>query len=520
MSVDTNIDDYTISEMLDILGIDDENYDANTVTSQTNMYASQFAASNNSTMSSFFTNMQQALLANLSEGDGAGEDQQPDQSETWFKNESVPQPNQSQADKTTDRFQQIDVYDNHHVPMNKTELGVNNTFSVPVAQDKLNPNLENVTTRFINLDSKFRQNTRAKNLSTDYTLDLSETLVNVLSLRLYSYQIPYGWYTFDASIGNNCFWIDGINVKIRPGNYNPSTLVTALTAALTTSGFTDFPQPPVSYDIPSGILSFYLFGGTNTTTSTTLNTNSIITFWDLTGELTCKFNVCVIAGIPKYNNSLGYLLGFRTPTVTVNETGNIGDAVVDLYGPKYLILAIDDYNQNRINNGLIGITEYSKTLKVPSYFNHSLPYFCIPAAAAATTTTANTTSTTPSIDKTSTRYTAVQQMLPSEPRHLTQSQIYAINEITKNNASQSNYNLKSPTTTDTFAIIPFKKSGLNIGDVNVDFSGSLQDNKRIYFGPVTIERFHVMLYDDKGNILNLNGLDWSVTLIAEVLYQY
>ena len=30
----------------------------------------------------------------------------------------------------------------------------------------------------------------------------------------------------------------------------------------------------------------------------------------------------------------------------------------------------------------------------------------------------------------------------------------------------------------------------------------------------------VRLLDDKGNVINLNGSDWSVTLIAEILYQY
>jgi hypothetical protein len=30
----------------------------------------------------------------------------------------------------------------------------------------------------------------------------------------------------------------------------------------------------------------------------------------------------------------------------------------------------------------------------------------------------------------------------------------------------------------------------------------------------------VKLLNDKGNILDLNGLDWAVTLICDCLYQY
>jgi hypothetical protein len=112
------------------------------------------------------------------------------------------------------------------------------------------------------------------------------------------------------------------------------------------------------------------------------------------------------------------------------------------------------------------------------------------------------------------------QVLPSAPRTLTQTQIYTINEILKNNGKTANYKLTSPTTPDTFALIPIKHSGLKTGDIIVEFGGSLQDNKRVYFGPVNLERLHVKLLDDKGNVLNLNGADWSVTLISENLYQY
>ena len=48
----------------------------------------------------------------------------------------------------------------------------------------------------------------------------------------------------------------------------------------------------------------------------------------------------------------------------------------------------------------------------------------------------------------------------------------------------------------------------------------LVENERAYFGPVDIERMRVKLIDDKGNPINLNGLDWSFTLCVEELYQY
>jgi hypothetical protein len=41
---------------------------------------------------------------------------------------------------------------------------------------------------------------------------------------------------------------------------------------------------------------------------------------------------------------------------------------------------------------------------------------------------------------------------------------------------------------------------------------------REYFGPVDIQRLHISLYDEFGRIIDLNNMDWSLTLAFEVLY--
>jgi hypothetical protein len=112
-------------------------------------------------------------------------------------------------------------------------------------------------------------------------------------------------------------------------------------------------------------------------------------------------------------------------------------------------------------------------------------------------------------------------VLPSAPRTLTNAQLYTINSINSNNNNLTNYLAKAPTSSDILAIIPIKTSvGVPTGSLLVEFSGSLQDSSRTYFGPVNIERMAVKLLDDKGNVLNLNGNDWCVSLVCECLYQY
>ena len=118
-------------------------------------------------------------------------------------------------------------------------------------------------------------------------------------------------------------------------------------------------------------------------------------------------------------------------------------------------------------------------------------------------------------DKFNVSYTNTQTILPSAPRTLTQAQIYTINEIMKNREKNTSYRGKAPTSSDTFALIPIKRAGLNTGDMYVDFSGSIQDNKRIYFGPVDIDRMRIRLLDDRGFTVDLHGVDWCITLISE-----
>jgi hypothetical protein len=189
-----------------------------------------------------------------------------------------------------------------------------------------------------------------------------------------------------------------------------------------------------------------------------------------------------------YHDSIGI--------IPVEDAGNTGDSVVDLNGSRYFILVLDDYNQNHLNNGLVSITEPSKVVKLPSYYSTDQPYICEPS-----------------------EFGKVAQLIQSSPRTLTQSQIYTINEILKNNVNNMDMRAKAPTTTDVFAVIPVKQPA-NGGSLYVDFSGQLQDNKRIYFGPVDIDRMRIRLLDDKGNIVNLNGADWAITIISENLYQY
>lgn len=540
--IDTNVFNYTVEELMAILDIGYPHEDEIILSSQ--RYIQKFEEENNEKMVKFFQDIQDALVefSNNPVDGGYNFKSAEDQTQNWIQNQALRQDNSVQNEKITERNQKIDIFSNQHVPMKREQLGVNNNFNVDVAQDVLNPNLKNTTTRLINLDSQYRQVNAINGQGTDYVLDLNESILDVISLRLYSFQIPYTWYTVDSAYSNTCFWLrftDGagnivknVAISVEPGNYstddvsNSLSISYAIYNSMIYNGFT-FPvgQVPINISQTNGKCTLNLYGGSYEDTYL-IDETTIIIFFDPTAQLTCNTTTCSRQHF--IDQTLGWLLGYRIPEVLVLNGGNTSTAVADFFGPKYLILVIDDYNQNHINSGLIGITEYSNYLKLPTYYSPDLPYACTDPNPSGTNLLQNSQSLgldpdagTLIMEKFNGTYKPSVTYLPSAPRTLTNSQLYSINQIMKNNEKNTNYRSKSPTSTDTFAVIPIKRSlNARIGDLYVDFGGSLQDNKRVYFGPVNIERLHLKLLDDKGNLLNLNGADWSITLISENLYQY
>lgn len=573
-NIDTNINNYTLSELIAIAEI--ENFNKEEIIENTNKYIYKFQKKNPE-LSIFFQKIQNQLLNyndglefhnqednnyhdNYDDNDekiniegfggmsneatySAGEKQITD----WFENENLTQKDKNQVNKITQRKQKIEIFGNQNVPMNRQQIATTDTFELPVKQDSLNPNLKNTTSRFINLDSQFRQYTNGiDSKSTDYTCDLSDTIKDALKLRLYSYQIPFSWYAIDSAYGNTCFWIvdaltnNAVPISVPSGNYSQINFQNELNNCFQKAGFM-FSSNPVYYNPNSGIITLFLYGGVyvdpqGILETFTITTETSVVFYDFTGVLQCN-NTCKSKTNHYFNNTLGWLMGYKLPYMNVDPSGNVASSILDLNGTKYLILVIDDYNQNHVNNNLVSITQYLNTLKIPSYYSNDLPYVCIRPTteldnlhelvdetilqSMVDEQTTNADNGLLIAGKYENDYTNTIEYLPSAPRTLTQAQLYTLNQINKNNNNLTNYLAKAPTSSDILAILPVKTSvGVPTGTLLVELGGSLQDSSRVYFGPVNIERMAIKLLDDKGNVLNLNGNDWCFTLICECLYQY
>jgi hypothetical protein len=508
--IDTDINNYTKDDLLDMLNLSSvEDVDENDIVDATRPLIARFSQENDKNLAYFFTEVQEKLIEEIDDDDDKLDEYNEQHDETtqignWYQNEHLTQSSKVQSDKVTDRTHKVELFDkdstNSKMVMKQEQLGVNQTYNLSVAQGTLNPNLKNINTRLVNIDSQYRENifpfttnTGSPSCSTDFTFDLTDPLFKTTSLKLYSIQIPYSWYVIDSQKGNNCFFIDGSAVIIEDGNYTPDELISEIQDQLT-SGFSGI---DISYNPRNG-KSFF----TNTSSS-----DISINFYDPTGGLVCEGGCNQNS---KINSNLGWILGFRGYLDTTNNevvmvynlphttppSGNnilVSESLVDTYGPKYFLLVIDDFNQNHLNKGLVGINSLNRTLKLPSYWNADLS--CNPVTKPAT-------------------------YVQNAPRRLSQAQLYTLNEITQSRKATTRDRLSTPTTTDVLGLIPIDKNGAVIGQQIIEDGSTLQLNQRTYFGPVDIERMRVRLVDDKGYTVNLNGADWSFALIATILYQY
>jgi hypothetical protein len=172
-----------------------------------------------------------------------------------------------------------------------------------------------------------------------------------------------------------------------------------------------------------------------------------------------------------------------------------GDTTTTTNIYNYFLIVLDDYNQNHLNDGLVSIISKSTKISVPEYVVNSTKEVCDP-----TTNTPVITSIT-------------------NTDGLTQKQIYAINQAQISQKQNNSIYSIGPNVQDVFAILPLRLAGQPTGTYYVETGGNLQNQSRVYFGPVTISKFSIQLQNDKGDIVDLNGSNWSFSLICEQLYR-
>lgn len=206
----------------------------------------------------------------------------------------------------------------------------------------INPLKKRTIKKNLNIDSRFRENyytSAASNFNVILPIDMN----NVVQMQLAAIELPTTYYAISKQYGNNFFTIqanglEGHVITIPDGNYDQITIMHAVNNQLS---FLPAPYNQILFAI-------------NLTNGITGSAETLVGFQDLSGNtsLTLDFQADKY-GVDDRGTPLplkfGWILGFRNGRY-VNNLNYVSEGVVDITGPKYFYLVVDDYKNNVNNN--------------------------------------------------------------------------------------------------------------------------------------------------------------------------
>ena len=464
---DVDINHYTVHDLLELFSLD-QTAKLDLVKKQTQEFIENADTLNQLTLKKFYIEAQHKLLHSYNSKDAHSIHQ--DNTDT-LQNET----------KNIGNFYNYEKLGGSGPDFSKENKTVNN---VEFFKGDKNPVFKNTYHCIVNIDSAFRQDTSVSNsnITSSFKSTLTFALSNVIEYTVYSFEIPYSWYAFSSTYGNTIVIIDDTTITIADGNYTAADLISTVNTEFSVNGFSD--------------ITLTLSSTTNkiTITNSSTTTDYSINFFEVTN--------------PIFSNSftdinLGCNLGFTVDdTLTLSANTSVtAPSTIYIYGTRYLLLKINDYSLNRASSSLIGTILEDTKCKYPSYLSRDLP-----------TTSTGDNSTSVNVDN------------DSLPKRLTQAKAYTINAIldarsTNTNATNSSLEVSS----DIMLKIPIPDQTAILNTPNKCYGetgGFLSTYKREFFGKVNLFKLHSELLDDKGRLLDLNGQNWSYTLLVKHLYQY
>ena len=262
--------------------------------------------------------------------------------------------NNYKQDKNPELQQKILDFYNTSYELKSTKLEDQDEHMVQVRPDKpylssypseffpgiINPLKKRSIKKNLNIDTRFREN-YFSSPSTDFHFSLPINFDNVLQMQLTSLELPITYYNVSKQYGNNFFSITANTstsvVNIPDGNYSYDGIVNIINTQLTNLG-APFNEIVFLLNINnssgSGQMMVGLSAG-STITSLSLNFQADrFGIDDRSTPLPLKF---------------GWTIGFRNG-IYENNLNYVSEGVVDVTGPRYIYLVVDDHNNN-VNNG-------------------------------------------------------------------------------------------------------------------------------------------------------------------------
>ena len=205
----------------------------------------------------------------------------------------------------------------------------------------INPIKRRINKQNLNIDTRFRENYYGSP-ATNFNVTLPLTINNVLTMQLAAIELPTTFYNISKQFGNNFFTlvVNSVTqvVNIADGNYTYTGIVNLLNTTMINIG-SDFQYIVFGINISTNNGSGQMFVGID---STYVGPPIVFSL-----NFQADRN-----GIDDRNTplplKLGWTFGFRNG-VYENNVNYVSEGIVDLLGPRYLYLVVDDFNNN-VNN--------------------------------------------------------------------------------------------------------------------------------------------------------------------------
>jgi hypothetical protein len=322
---------------------------------------------------------------------------------------------------------------------------------------------------------------------------------------------------------------DQITISIVPGNYSLNGLYNAINTSLASNPKT-YGSTIQQYTLNGIVYSQIKLNINNVFTTSDFN----LVFYDPISFITC-FSGSKSVQNTTWDTTIGWILGFRDYTQysliqsnqvqnsnftniyyylrsingyfyytpTMSNGGQLLNANIQLTADttlstelfNYFLISLDDYIQNHLNDGLVTISRSQTAIQTPGV-QYATTETCDPAT-----------------------HTLVKTIAPQvDSNNITTLGLYSANQSQISQQNPSKQYSPGPYIKDLFGIIPVKVPN-NPGDTYTEFGGSLQNQERLYFGPVNIRKMTIQLLNDRGELVDLNGSNWTFSFICEQLYR-
>jgi hypothetical protein len=363
-----NIEDYTMDELFKLLSIDinkESNYDniKSQIETSTENYIKQFEALQKPEIVDFFMQVKKSLI-------GSKEIQ-------------------------STNLQNVILYENVYKP-NEKNVALYGGDMYNQNNGAGNPIHRKSVSKLLNIDSRFRHNYLTTS-TTDYMIDLPYPINNVIEMTLCDLEMPSTFYPISSLYENNYFWIKATDsskldyyyyILIPDGNYYFQTLITkiqsyfsdlflkftidvALTYSnlggvgegdgLTTIGIkTDV---DISSNISNKFTTFELNFNGSPIPGQTESLGPIFDTNLLDNTNTPIIQYYTTESLLDYKQLFGWIIGYRKPIykdIFIEQNSPAfytSESIIDLSGPKYLFLIVDDFNKSMNVNFLTSSTK-------------------------------------------------------------------------------------------------------------------------------------------------------------------